>query len=151
MGFLNNFVGMSRSLRIASKDIPCLKNKHVKKTLKTRTEVASVRRRPKKPIPCKRVDINDVVLFKMRGFCEWPARVIAIEKNIVEVKFFGDYTTQKSVLGENIFKFEDSMEIILFNLKNRQTAAYGKAIREAEILLGVPEQHSILNKIDSGI
>lgn len=104
-------------------------------------------RRPKKPVPCETVQINEIVSFKMRGFCIWPGRVISIINNVVEVEFFGDKSTQKSVLGPNICKFDDSAEQIICNLRNIKSPLYRKAVREAEIFLGVPESQSILNRI----
>lgn len=34
---------------------------------------------------------NDLVLAKMRGYCSWPARIISIKNNTVQVFFFGEH------------------------------------------------------------
>lgn len=100
---------------------------------------------------CKNPKVNDIVLFKTRGFCEWPVRVIGVKNKTVEVEFYGDHTTQKSAKEEHILAFKDSAELILFNLRQRRSPDYGKAIKEAEIELGVSEKDSILNKIHLNI
>lgn len=115
--------------------------------IKNKKTTVAIRRQPIYRVPCKNVKINDVVLFKTRGFCEWPARVISVKEKQVEVEYFGDHTTQKSSKEENILSFQDSTELILFNLRKKKNPDYGKAVREAEIELGVPEKDSILTKI----
>lgn len=108
---------------------------------------ALVLRRPKlMPNRCQTVEIGQVILYRLSGFCEWPAEVTSVDGIMAHIKFFGDRTTQKSKIA-NFFKFEDSHEIILYNLRNRKTALYRKSVREAEIVLGIPEQFSILNQI----
>lgn len=122
-------------------------NQPMKIREKKKNTVLVSKRVPIKPEPCKHVEVNQIVLFRMRGFCEWPSRILSIDKNVVEVQFFGDRTTQKSVLGENIFKFEESTELILFNLRNRKKKDYEKAIKEAEMMMRIPEEMSILNRV----
>lgn len=96
---------------------------------------------------CESVSIEDIVLFKMRGFCAWPARVIKIVGRKAEIQFFGDNTTQSSDIEKNFYKFETSVDHILSLLRNRKNPLYGKAIREAEIALGIPMELSVLNKV----
>lgn len=128
---------------------PRLMKNETKKTREKKSCKALVARRVPiiRPEPCKEVEINQIVLFKMRGHCEWPAYVLSKEGNIVEVEFFGDHTTQRSALGENILQFENSSELILFNLRNRKKADYQKAIKEVEIVMRVSPENSILNRI----
>lgn len=101
-----------------------------------------------KPKPCERVEIGEIVLCKMRGYCEWPASVTELQKNVVHIEFFGDHTTHKSTLG-NIYKFEESHDLILANLKMKKTPQYSKAVREAESVLGIPFEKSIMNQINT--
>lgn len=115
--------------------------------VKSRKTAVAIRRPPIKRVPCANVKINDIVLFKMRGFCEWPALVIGIHDRIVEVEFFGDHTTQKSSKKENILEFKGSADLIIHNLRQKKCSLFRKAIREAEVMLGVPEESSILVQI----
>lgn len=115
--------------------------------IKNKKTAFVVRKPPMKRVIPQNVNVNDIVLFKMRGFFAWPALVIGINNKVVEVEFFGDHTTQKSSKKENILSFKDSLDLILFNLRQRKCQLYRKAIREAEVLLDVPEMSSILNQI----
>lgn len=105
--------------------------------------------KPKKLTPksVTSVQIGEVVLCKMRGFCSWPAMVTDLKGKLVAVKFFGDNTTHKSAL-KHIFKFAESSEIILENLKGRKNPMYEKSIREAEAVLGITSENSIINQVN---
>lgn len=107
--------------------------------------IVAVHRRPI-AVPCDRVDIGQIVLCKMRGFCEWPAIVTGFQKNLIVIKFFGDGTSHKAAL-RNFYKFEESHEAIIANLKAKKTPLYKKAILEAEYVLGIPEANSIITQI----
>lgn len=85
-------------------------------------------------------------MFKLAGYCEWPARVKKIVGDTIHIEFFGDHTTQIAKIGK-CFKFEDMTDTILFNLRTRKTVLYSKSIREAEIELGIPQEMSLLNQI----
>lgn len=83
----------------------CLRNAHV--ALRAKEQPALVEEASKtiatfrqalKPTPCDHVERGQVVLCKMRGFCEWPAIVTGFEKNLITVEFFGDHTTQKTAI-----------------------------------------------------
>lgn len=81
----------------------------------------------------------------MNGYCAWPARVIAIDKNQkfdIHVQFFGDNTTHKTTII-HIFGFSNSAEVILSNLKGRKNPLYAKAIKEAELCLGISCERSL--------
>lgn len=84
----------------------------------------------------------------MRGFCEWPARVTGFENALILVEFFGDYTTHKAGIN-NFYKFEESSDVILANLRGRKNPLYSKSIREAEAVLGVPMRDSVTNRVTS--
>lgn len=88
-------------------------------------------------VPVEEVKIGDIVLCKMRGYCAWPSKVIAIENAVIDVEFFGDHTTNKTSI-KNIFNFSESAEAILYNLKGRKDPRLEKAVKEAEIVLGIP-------------
>lgn len=124
-----------------------VKNEPKKTRGKKNQKALVVRQAPIRPEPCEYVEVGQVVLFKMRGHCEWPASVLSIDQNMVKVEFFGDHTTQKSVLGENILKLENSSELILSNLRNRKKNDYAKAIKELELVMRIPAELSIFNRI----
>lgn len=99
-----------------------------------------------KPKPCDKVEIGVIVLCKMRGYPAWPAHVTGFEKKLICVQFYGDQTTHKASI-KNFFKFVDSQELIISCLRNRKNPLYSKAIREAELSLGLKICDSILNGI----
>lgn len=99
-----------------------------------------------KPTPCDDVKEGQIVLCKMKGYCEWPAKVTGFEKNLIKVEFFGDHTTQKTAI-KNIFCFEDSCDLILSNLRMKKTPLYSKSVREAECVLGITKEKSIFNRL----
>lgn len=107
---------------------------------------AVVKSHKSKPKPTVSVQLGEVVLCKMRGFCEWPARVFGIENGLIHVEFFGDHTTHKAAI-HNFYKFEDSSDVILANLRGRKNALYSKSVREAEVVLGIPLPDSITNRV----
>lgn len=84
----------------------------------------------------------------MRFYCEWPARVMGINIGQIDVEFFGDNTSHKTAF-RNIFNFVDSSDVIIANLRGRKNPLLLKSVQEAEIVLGIPQSHSITNKIVS--
>lgn len=99
-----------------------------------------------KPVPCEDIELGQIVLCKMRGYCPWPAIVKRIEKKIISIEFFGDRTSHKATIG-SLFKFEESEGHIIENLRTKKTHLYSKAVQEAEIALGVPSQNSIFKQL----
>lgn len=99
-----------------------------------------------KPMPCKSVDIGEVILCKMRGFPEWPAFVTGFDRNLACIQFFGDQTTHKAA-PKNFYKFRDSFQLMALHLHTKKNPLYIKAVREAETVLGVPSHASVLNNI----
>lgn len=82
----------------------------------------------------------------MRGHCKWPARVTSIENDVISVEFFGDQTTTKTTV-KHIFHFADSFVSIINSLKEMKSnkkLLFKKAVEEAEIVLGIPEENSVL-------
>lgn len=115
----------------------------------TKKSTAIVKAQPiAKLTPCCSVELGEVVLCKMRGFCEWPAIVTEIKDNMIHVEFFGDYTTHKAAINGNFFKFKESYDAIKFNLLYKKKPLYSKAVAEAEISLGVPFAKSIFRLIE---
>lgn len=104
-----------------------------------------VRTNPK-PQPCNSVGVGEVILCKMRGFPEWPAIVTGFDNNLVCIKFFGDQTTHKTAV-KNVYRFDDSHGLIISHLCSKKKPLYSKAIKEAEVALGVASYDSLLNKI----
>lgn len=95
--------------------------------------------------PVENVQLGEVVLCKMRGFSEWPARVTGCGGTLIDVQFFGDNTTHKAAI-HNFYKFEESADIIIANLQRLKSPLYRKSIREAEMALGILLPHSITNR-----
>lgn len=100
----------------------------------------------KKPKQCGKLEIGDVILCKIRGYAEWPCFVTGLNGNSVDVKFFGDNTTFKTTI-KNCFSFEESFDTIIFNLRNLKRNLYEKAVKEAEMVLGISPQNSILKQV----
>lgn len=117
---------------------------------KTKTKAVAIPSTHSKPKPCTSVQTGQIVLFRMSGYCEWPARVIGIDGRVVEVRFFGDNKTWKSTSKDIIYRYEDCADLIVFNLRRRKTKDYYKAVKEVEIALGVPESLSILTQFGFG-
>lgn len=83
----------------------------------------------------------------MKGFAMWPAVVTGFQKKLIEINFFGDNTSHKAALC-NFYKFEESHDIMIANLKTKKTPLYKKAILEAEYMLNIPPKMSLTNKIN---
>lgn len=127
-----------------------LKVKREKKVKSVTTKILlkkALRKISKKPKSCEHLEKGEIILCKLRGYCEWPAIVVEFEKNSVQLEFFGDHTTCKTSL-KNCYKFEDSSEIILNNLVLKKTPLYAKAIKEAEAVLNIPCERSIFNQLN---
>lgn len=115
-------------------------------TTKEAKSTAIVRVTHPKAVQCKQTEVGMIVLCKMRGFCPWPALVTEIDRNTIFVEFFGDHTTQKTTIG-NLFSFHDSSDFIISNIKRLKIPLYKKAVRQAEISLGISEENSIFVNI----
>lgn len=108
------------------------------------TKTIATLRQAAKPKPCDHVEKGQIVLCKMKGFCEWPAIVTGFENNLIKIEFFGDHTTHKAAV-HNFYRFEESYDLIACNLRSKKTPLYSKSIREAEKVLGIPNEKSIFN------
>lgn len=89
--------------------------------------------------------LDQVVLAKMKSYQPWPAILKTFRPSCVEVHFFGDETTG-TVPYDGIGFFENNIQLIISNLR-KNIRGYEKAVRTAELLLGVNSELSILNKI----
>lgn len=109
----------------------------------------------KKNIIVKRVDfiklnefkVNSIVLAKQKYSQPWPARIVKIAKEKVQVYFFGD-KREGFVASQEIYDFRKSTEALIPVLKSKnQKRGYLAGIREIEMLLNVPQEQSILHQI----
>lgn len=98
---------------------------------------------PKKPAKkCDEIRIGKIVLGKQRYSVPWPSRIVSIHKSHVNVFFFGDGRIGPVKLND-IYEFSDSIDEIKRCLKS-QGYNYGKGIREAEMIIGIPEHLSLV-------
>lgn len=83
----------------------------------------------------------------MKGFCEWPAVVKGFENRLILIEFFGDKKTHKASI-KNFFQFKKSQHNIVENIRRKGvTSLYGRAVKEAEIALGIPDELSIFHQV----
>lgn len=97
--------------------------------------------------PVSTVEIGQVILCKLRGWCEWPGRVSQIVNDKIKVTFYGDYSITWTSIG-HIFSFENSVDNIMMNLRTKKTPLYAKSICEAEVNLRIPPHLSLLKKVN---
>lgn len=117
---------------------PPFKRRATKKTVALRNNPAAT--------PCKTIYVGDVVLCKIRGWCNWPAYITEIDKNVVSVEFFGDHTTHKTTI-QHLFSFLDSSIDILANLTRLKDPLFSKSVKEAEGSLKIPSNQSIFHQL----
>lgn len=91
------------------------------------------------------VQINDVVMAKIKGYTPWPATVIKfLNKNKVKVQFFG--VQPKEMFGfvniAEITPFAKSINVIHLTLK-RDMLQFNKAVQEAQLVCSIPSLASI--------
>lgn len=86
-----------------------------------------------------------LVLAKMRSYAPWPATIQTIRNSCVAIKFFGDDTTG-TVPYNSIGLFDENHRLIISNLR-KNIRGYEKAIRSAEVSVGIPSKHSVFNMI----
>lgn len=95
------------------------------------------------PTQLETVEISQILLCRMRGFCEWPAKVLLInDDDNIYVEFYGDHTFQWTNIN-NLFSFKDSAEIIMQNIKSKKRPLYAKSVKEAEVDLNIPSHLSL--------
>lgn len=87
--------------------------------------------------------VGQVVLARMRTYRPWPAKILNDEKKTVFwVRFYGK-ETEGSVPKIECVLFQDALECVQEYLKI-PVDDYGRAVREAEINLGIPYHASLL-------
>lgn len=94
----------------------------------------------------RNVWVNDVVMAKLRGHSAWPAIVLEIlPKNKAKVEFFGANLNEKFgfVNISEVTLFKGSTDVLLLILK-KNIKKFSKAVKEAEMVCGVSEEHSLL-------
>lgn len=95
-----------------------------------------------------RININDIVLAKVRGYNLWPAVVLEFTgKSGMKVEFFGADDDEKFgfVSMNEVTFFKNSAVVVRLILK-RNIRNYRKAIKETEILCGIPSYASLCNE-----
>lgn len=89
--------------------------------------------------------LNSVVLSKMKGSSPWPSRLMSISNGKASVYFFG--TDNHGVVPiADVLPFSE-LDFIVKLLVAASTKQYRKAVREAELCMGIPLQHSMLNSL----
>lgn len=100
----------------------------------------AVKKREKTAPPPK---IGQIILAKMRTYRPWPAVILNDDKTTVFwVRFLGK-GTEGSVPKKECVSFEKTLECIQEYLK-APVDDYARAVREAEIKLGIPFDASLL-------
>lgn len=82
-------------------------------------------------------------MAKMRSYCAWPAKIIKIKGKRTDVFFFGTNQTG-TVDTDKISHFAHSHQEIR-RILTRKNASFVRAVKEVELLLGIPENLSIFN------
>lgn len=102
---------------------------------------------PRKPAKkCDEIGIGKIVLAKQKYSVPWPSRIVSIHKSYADVHFFGDGRIGPVKLND-IYEFSDSMDEIKRCISS-QGSSYGRGIREAEIIIGIPEHLSEIKNDD---
>lgn len=87
--------------------------------------------------------VGQIVLAKMRSYRPWPAVILKEDKKTVFwVRFLGKHS-EGSVKKCECVLFENAIECVAEYLKN-PVDDYNRAIREAEVIMGVPSNASVL-------
>lgn len=87
--------------------------------------------------------VSTVVLAKMKGWSPWPSKLVSISSGRALVYFFGtDNHGHVPVADVLSFKKLDFIVKLLIAANIKQ---YRKAVREAELCMGIPIQYSVLN------
>lgn len=95
------------------------------------------------------LNIDQIVVTKMKSYCPWPAQVRAFSKNAkrAEVYFFGTHNIGMVDVHE-IVDFSQAYDVMRFLLL-RKIPYYAKAVRELEEVLQVPAELSMLKEMQA--
>lgn len=74
--------------------------------------------------------MGDIVWGKIKGFYNWPAKIVGFSEEKVTIRWFNDYR-YSSVFKSQICKFEE--HCITFSKKAKSSPALETAIKEALI------------------
>lgn len=97
---------------------------------------------------CKRlhqnIEINSVIMAKMKSYCAWPARVLEFntQRKKAKVHFFGSENTGFVDVNE-IVEFSKASETIRLLLQ-REDRFFKSGILSVERILGIPNEFSII-------
>lgn len=84
--------------------------------------------------------VGDVFWGKMRGWCHWPAKIVAIDSKKIEVVWFNDYRRSKLFRTQLFNFYENSQE---FTKKCTSNVGLDTAVKEALIYLGNANKISV--------
>lgn len=96
----------------------------------------------------QQLDVEMIVMAKMRTFSPWPARILEINhtKKRAKVYFFGS-NNEGSVDMKEIVEFKKAAQTVRF-LLIRNDLIFVRAVKEVERILGIPDHLSLL-KVDN--
>lgn len=98
-----------------------------------------------------KLSVNDLIMTKIRGFLPWPSKVLEITKkksfDVIKVEFYGAEPFERFgfVKSNEVAYFKDCINLIKVILQ-RNPLKFMKGVKEVEVVLGLPESLSILNK-----
>lgn len=118
-------------------------NVPLKTTVKSLNQLIDIEWRSTKYANRDEIQLNQIVLAKMRGYSPWPGSVQGFTKNKkrAHLYFFGTNNTGSVDVAE-IVHFEKSIEVVRLLLL-RPLNGFLKAVLEAERILGIDERLSI--------
>lgn len=95
------------------------------------------------------IQVNDIVMAKMKTYSAWPARLLAFTQNNkrASVHFFGTNNTGHVDVIE-IVPFHHCHDVITLLLL-RKLGDFHKGITEIETILKVPDDLSLLKQVES--
>lgn len=98
----------------------------------------------------KKVQLNDVVMAKMKGHPAWPSLILDfVTASKAKVEFYGaDPRERFGFIGLNeIVHYSECLDVLCLTLKRDfiHAAKFRKGVHESEIVLGVPTHASLLN------
>lgn len=100
----------------------------------------------------KQLEVDDVVLTQMSGYCPWPGKIEGFTKDKKRIRcyFYGSHNRGTVDVARTIL-FVDASELVrLINLKKKigPMRDFVKGVRELEIEKHIPESLSSLRELD---
>lgn len=91
-------------------------------------------------------EVGSIVLAKMRSYRPWPAIILNENgRSVFWVRFLGK-GSHGSVKKTECVPFENALECVQQSLEN-PVEDYSRAVREAEVILHIPSEKSLLKNI----